>query len=115
MFRDPNEGDRVWALFDWDAEGWQNFVSDPESLRSCKRPGTRVSLRRRSSAASTTPRTPGLGDAAEAASTIVETPQLRGFRLFEAEPPAQLQEVCECGRFAKGPVNERPSRSCASG
>jgi hypothetical protein len=30
VFRDPNEDDRVWALFDWDAEGWQNFVSDPE-------------------------------------------------------------------------------------
>jgi hypothetical protein len=30
VFRDPNEEDRVWAFFDWDAEGWQNFVSDPE-------------------------------------------------------------------------------------
>jgi hypothetical protein len=30
VFRDPNEDDRVWALFDWDEEGWQNFVSDPE-------------------------------------------------------------------------------------
>jgi len=30
VFRDPNEDDRVWALFDWDAEGWQNFISDPE-------------------------------------------------------------------------------------
>jgi heme-degrading monooxygenase HmoA len=30
VFRDPNEADRVWVLFDWDAEGWQSFVSDPE-------------------------------------------------------------------------------------
>ena len=30
VFRDPNEGDRVWVLFDWDGEGWQNFVSDPD-------------------------------------------------------------------------------------
>ena len=30
VFRDPNEQDRVWVLFDWDAEGWQSFVSDPE-------------------------------------------------------------------------------------
>ena len=30
VFRDPNESDRVWVLFDWDAEGWQRFVSDPE-------------------------------------------------------------------------------------
>jgi hypothetical protein len=30
VFRDPNEPDRVWALFDWDLEGWKNFASDPE-------------------------------------------------------------------------------------
>jgi hypothetical protein len=30
VFRDPNEKDRVWAIFDWDAQGWQHFVSDPE-------------------------------------------------------------------------------------
>jgi hypothetical protein len=30
VFRDPNEEDRVWVLFDWDQEGWQSFVSDPE-------------------------------------------------------------------------------------
>ena len=30
VFRDPNEGDRVWAIFDWDLEGWKKFASDPE-------------------------------------------------------------------------------------
>jgi hypothetical protein len=30
VYRDPNQDDRVWVRFDWDAEGWQNFVSDPE-------------------------------------------------------------------------------------
>jgi len=30
VFRDPNENDRVWVLFDWDESGWQNFVSDPD-------------------------------------------------------------------------------------
>ena len=30
VFRDPNEEGRIWVLFDWDAEGWQNFISDPE-------------------------------------------------------------------------------------
>jgi hypothetical protein len=30
VFRDPSEADRVWAVFDWDAAGWQRFVSDPE-------------------------------------------------------------------------------------
>jgi hypothetical protein len=29
VFRDPAETDRVWAVFDWDEEGWQSFVSDP--------------------------------------------------------------------------------------
>jgi hypothetical protein len=30
VFRDPNEEDRVWAIFDWDIAGWQSFASDPE-------------------------------------------------------------------------------------
>jgi hypothetical protein len=30
VFRDPNEADRVWVIFDWDADGWQSFASDPE-------------------------------------------------------------------------------------
>ena len=30
VFRDPAEENRVWVLFDWDADGWQNFVSDPD-------------------------------------------------------------------------------------
>ena len=29
VFRDPDEADRVWVMFDWDADGWQSFVSDP--------------------------------------------------------------------------------------
>jgi hypothetical protein len=29
VFRDPTEEDRVWALFDWDEQGWTSFVSDP--------------------------------------------------------------------------------------
>ena len=30
VFRDPNQGDRVCIIFDWDTAGWQKFVSDPE-------------------------------------------------------------------------------------
>lgn len=30
VFRDPNQDDRVWVLFDWDLEGWKRFASDPE-------------------------------------------------------------------------------------
>ena len=30
VFRDPAEEDRIWAVFDWDEDGWTNFVSDPE-------------------------------------------------------------------------------------
>jgi hypothetical protein len=30
VFRDPNEADRVWVIFDWDLDGWGKFASDPE-------------------------------------------------------------------------------------
>ena len=30
VFSDPSEQDRVWVIFDWDTQGWQSFVSDPE-------------------------------------------------------------------------------------
>jgi len=30
VFLDPNEENRVWAIFDWDLDGWKNFASDPE-------------------------------------------------------------------------------------
>jgi quinol monooxygenase YgiN len=29
VFRDPNETDRVWVIFDWNEEGFKSFVSDP--------------------------------------------------------------------------------------
>ena len=30
VFRDPSENDRVWGIFDWDEQGWQSFVADPD-------------------------------------------------------------------------------------
>jgi hypothetical protein len=30
VFRDPNEDDRVWIVFDWNEEGYQKFLSDSE-------------------------------------------------------------------------------------
>jgi len=30
VFRDPNDEERVWVMFDWDAEGFQEFLSDPD-------------------------------------------------------------------------------------
>lgn len=30
VYRDPNEDNRVWALFDWDEQGWKSFVTDPD-------------------------------------------------------------------------------------
>ena len=30
VFRDPFDGNRVWGIFDWDEQGWQSFVSDPD-------------------------------------------------------------------------------------
>jgi len=41
VFRDPSEDDRVWVLFDWDEQGWQSFVSDPEVPAIMKEAGHR--------------------------------------------------------------------------
>ena len=30
VFRDPNESGRVWVLFDWTPEGFQEFLADPD-------------------------------------------------------------------------------------
>ena len=30
VFRDPNDSHRVWVVFDWDEEGFEKFVSDPD-------------------------------------------------------------------------------------
>ena len=30
VFRDPNDDHRVWVVFDWDEEGYNNLLSDPE-------------------------------------------------------------------------------------
>jgi hypothetical protein len=30
VFRDPNDDSRVWVVFDWDDEGFQNLLSDPD-------------------------------------------------------------------------------------
>src|SRR5919197_3393771 len=30
VYRDPNENNRMWVVFDWDEHGWADFVSDPE-------------------------------------------------------------------------------------
>jgi len=31
VYRDPNENDRVWVIFDWDMDGFKSFASDPET------------------------------------------------------------------------------------
>jgi len=30
VFRDPDDPNRAWAVFDWDIEGWESFTADPE-------------------------------------------------------------------------------------
>jgi hypothetical protein len=30
VFRDPNQTDRVWVIFDWDLDGWHKYACDPE-------------------------------------------------------------------------------------
>ena len=31
VFRDPTDVDRIWVVFDWDEEGYQNLMSDPDA------------------------------------------------------------------------------------
>ena len=30
VFRDPNEDDRIWVVLDWDEEGYNSLLADPE-------------------------------------------------------------------------------------
>lgn len=30
VFRDPDDADRVWVVFDWKTEGYEQFLTDPE-------------------------------------------------------------------------------------
>jgi hypothetical protein len=30
VFRDPNDDERLWVVFDLDDEGYQNLISDPD-------------------------------------------------------------------------------------
>lgn len=30
VLRDPDDADRVWCFFDWEMEGYEKFLSDPE-------------------------------------------------------------------------------------
>jgi quinol monooxygenase YgiN len=30
VYRDPTEEDRVWVVFDWDPEGFQSYLADPD-------------------------------------------------------------------------------------
>ena len=55
VFRDPNDDNRVWVVFDWDEEGYKNLLSDPEMPASSKRRGSKAGLRRRSSRVTKTP------------------------------------------------------------
>ena len=38
VYRDPNEDNRMWVVFDWDEQGWSEFVSDPRSLQCSRTP-----------------------------------------------------------------------------
>jgi quinol monooxygenase YgiN len=39
VYRDPNEDSRVWAIFDWDEQGWKSFVTDPDVPPTLKEAG----------------------------------------------------------------------------
>ena len=54
VFRDPNDDGRVWVVFDWDEEGYENFLSDPDVPAIFQEAGLEGSPSWRSSPASTT-------------------------------------------------------------
>ena len=40
VFRDPNQDDRLWVIFDWDPEGWKAFAGQgalPDSAVAVER------------------------------------------------------------------------------
>ena len=39
VFRDPNQADRVWVIFDWDMEGFKKWAADPETPAIVKEAG----------------------------------------------------------------------------
>jgi quinol monooxygenase YgiN len=39
VFRDPSDADRIWAVFDWDEEGWQAYLADPRAAEVFKDAG----------------------------------------------------------------------------
>jgi len=39
VFRDPMEVDRVWVIFDWDEQGFKNYLTDPEVPAIIKKAG----------------------------------------------------------------------------
>jgi hypothetical protein len=39
VFRDPDDANRVFAVFDWDEEGWQSYLSDPRAAEVFKEGG----------------------------------------------------------------------------
>ena len=42
VFQDPGDDHRVWAILDWDEQGWTNFVTDPEVPAVLKDAGHRA-------------------------------------------------------------------------
>jgi heme-degrading monooxygenase HmoA len=39
VFRDPNDANRVWAVFDWDAEEFKAYTATPEAQEVFKEGG----------------------------------------------------------------------------
>jgi quinol monooxygenase YgiN len=39
VYRDPSDANRVFAVFDWDEEGWQSYLSDPHAAEVFKDAG----------------------------------------------------------------------------
>jgi hypothetical protein len=42
VFRDPDDASRLWVGFDWDTEGYEKLMADPEMPAISSRPDSRA-------------------------------------------------------------------------
>ena len=103
VFRDPSEDDRVWVIFDWDEQGWQSFVSDPEVPPIMKEAGHKgEAAGRRSSSAAATP------DAAHVVTVGAARRASRRQSSTDISTVTTLDPGCTISRSASCSMSRRP-------
>jgi hypothetical protein len=106
VFRDPNEDGRVWVIFDWDAEGFQRFASDPEVPPIMRAAGHRGKPQVARTASDSCPQS--RSRVCTAASTTTRTPKTRSARnCWDA--------TTSCTQTARCSQEAAPARECTAG